>query len=428
MNAAATPDCCTSPAAGTRCTAALPDNPQCAPNYHFGMLLGVEDFRAEQGFHVGRLRRHQRLLHGSGVVAGFPVTFDAASGELRVGPGHALDALGRDLMLEQSRCVSLPLWWAKHRDEEGFDDIEPGTTLFSLDIVACYSACLDRPVPAIAEPCAGDSADIAHSRICETVVLKLVRPTASPAAPANLVQVWLGQAEPARDVEGELLPDHRWLSEALAALSSLSPPQRASARQTLLPEVLARSIAATSPFAPPSPAMEHPHCLRLARLDQVRILADGEGWRVELGELRLGVRDSLLPTAMLQALVLHEPADIAAGPRVSSASLAGDRVALVFDHALAAASVAPAAFALSAFDATTGWTLLTVTATSIDDSDPAAPVVGLVLDQAPSGHLLRITVIGTGSAPLLGLDLIPAGAASADSDGRDLTTTVSIQG
>ena len=93
-----------------RCAASLPDNPQCAPNYHFGMLLGVADLRAEQGFHVGRLRRHQRLLHGSGVVAGYPVHFDADDYELHVGPGYAIDALGRDLLLDSEQCVSLPKW------------------------------------------------------------------------------------------------------------------------------------------------------------------------------------------------------------------------------------------------------------------------------------------------------------------------------
>jgi len=65
---------CTSSPTGDRCDAALPDNPQCTLNYHFGQLLGVEDFRAEQGFHLGRSRRHQRLLHGHGVVRGYPVS------------------------------------------------------------------------------------------------------------------------------------------------------------------------------------------------------------------------------------------------------------------------------------------------------------------------------------------------------------------
>src|SRR6478609_1927040 len=187
-----------------RCAAELPDNPQCAPNYHFGMLLGVDDFRAEQGFHLGQLRRHQRLLHGAGVVAGYPVSFRAEGFELRVGPGHAIDALGRDLALDFAQCVSLPLWWLEHRGEDAFHDIAtPDDATLDLDLMLCYASCLGSPVPAIAEPCAGDAADVAYSRACETVGLALVR-TPAPVAgtgerPFHLLQMWLSLVGPRLD-------------------------------------------------------------------------------------------------------------------------------------------------------------------------------------------------------------------------------------
>ncbi len=76
-----------------RCGGTLPDSPDCANNYHFGMLLGVDDFRADQGFHLGHHRRHQRALHGYGVVYGYAVSFDPEGGQVRVEPGFvkALD-------------------------------------------------------------------------------------------------------------------------------------------------------------------------------------------------------------------------------------------------------------------------------------------------------------------------------------------------
>src|SRR5262249_38615001 len=91
--------CATTDAEG-RCGGTLPDDPSCAINYHFGMLLGVEDFRADQGFHLGHARRHQRALHGYGVVYGYAVSFDAKKSELRVEPGLAVDRRGRDLCLD----------------------------------------------------------------------------------------------------------------------------------------------------------------------------------------------------------------------------------------------------------------------------------------------------------------------------------------
>lgn len=437
MNAADLPATCSGLPATERCAASLPDSPQCAPNYHFGMLLGVEDFRAEQGFHVGRLRRHQRALHGAGVVAGFPVAYDAATSELRVGPGHGIDILGRDLVLDDPRCVNLVLWWDKHHKDDAFDDVEAGVTKFDLDVVACYANCLDRPVPAIAEPCAGDAADIAYARICETIDLGLVRhkEEEEPSAPAprdyHLLRVWLGLDEPARDAEGKLLAEDQWLSDAIAAWQATPADQQAAARQALRRELLARAVAATSPLAPEIEEDESATCLILARLRGLRFTADPDKkWTAQLDALELGVRTALLPSHLLQDLLLAEPPAVptAAGPLLpqDGASLAGSTVTLVFNQKLAGASVTGDAFAVSEFDPAQGWKPFTLGAPAYDESDPTKPTVTLQLDRAPSGARLRIRVIGSGNAPLLGSTLIPAGAPGADSDGRDLTTTLSI--
>jgi hypothetical protein len=434
MNAADIPFTCSGLPAIERCAVGLPDNPQCAPNYHFGMLLGVEDFRTEQGFHVGRLRRHQRILHGAGVVAGFAVQYDTSSFQLKVGAGYGIDTFGRDLLLDGERCVNVALWWNKHQKDDAFDDVEPGVTKFDLDIVACYANCLDRPVPAIAEPCAGDASDIAYSRICETVALGLVRHLAETQdeAPSSyhLLRLWLGLEEAARDADGNLPVDDQWLLDALAAVQAQPAEQQQAARQALLREVLARAVAATSPFAPELESNEAAACLALGRLRGVLVTADGENWKLAIDAVELGARASLLPTGLVQDLLLAEPpgAPAAAGPvlRPEGASLAGDTLLLVFNQQLASASVATDAFAVSEFDTTQGWQSFTLAAPAYDESDPAAPTVTLPLDRTPAGQRLRITVIGSGSKPLLGHNLVPAGALRPDSDGRNLTTTLSI--
>ena len=45
-------------------------------NYAHGQLLGVDDFRAEQDYVRRRLSRHNRLLHGVGIVCGLDVTVE----------------------------------------------------------------------------------------------------------------------------------------------------------------------------------------------------------------------------------------------------------------------------------------------------------------------------------------------------------------
>lgn len=429
---------CSGLPAADGCADALPDNPQCALNYHFGMLLGVHDFQVEQGFHVGRLRRHQRLLHGSGVVAGYPVAYDTTSFDLSVGPGYAIDVLGRDLSLAAPQCVNLALWWQKHSGDDDFATDNPNDATVDLALRVCYATCLDRAVPAIAEPCAGDAAsDIAYSRLCETVTLALVKhvdpPPLDPGAqPMHLLRMWLGIDPPARDSGGNLLPDDSWLIEQVGIVEALPAALQGPARAALLRELTARAVAALPPDAPDL-AADADACITLAVLRGVHITNDANGWTVTVGtagEIEFADRPTLLSSDVLQTLLLADPpaVPVPAGPIVvvDGATLAGSTVSLTFSQPLAAASVTAAAFAVSEFDATTGWQTFTLAAPTVDTTQPARPVVTLALDRAPTGAQLRIAVFGTGSTPLLGSNWIPAGARRADSDGRNLTTTLTL--
>lgn len=418
-----------------RCDAELPDNPQCAPNYHFGMLLGVEDLRAEQGFHLGRSRRHQRLLHGSGVVAGYAVDLHGEEGdEIRVGPGLAVDGHGRDVVLEREQCVSLPRWWQAHRTDAAFHDIgNPEDATFDLDVLLCHASCLDRPVPAIADPCDQRGADVAYARVCETARLLLAR---SPAADAPqplshpLLRMGLGLAAPQRDADGQPLASSRWLLAQQVALAALDPAAQAQARPRLWRELLARAVAEQSP-APPASAdadADEAGCLRLARLHGVHLRHDADGWQVTVAEIELGVRDVLLPTALLQALLLHEPAAAwpASGPVPLPADAArqGGQLTLRFSQPLAAASVTVAAFEVAGFDPDAGWQPLGLDAVAYESDPDDGPTVRLTLAAPPSQDLLCVTVRGSGSTPLLGASLVAAGARWPGDPGRDVSITI----
>ena len=64
-----------------------PISPYLGIHYHFGMLLGVDDFETEQAYHRGKSRLHNAWLHREGVVWGMEVRLDAEKGEVRVLPG-----------------------------------------------------------------------------------------------------------------------------------------------------------------------------------------------------------------------------------------------------------------------------------------------------------------------------------------------------
>lgn len=415
-------DCSCDDTATSRCDARLPDNPACAIHYHFGMLLGVDDFRTEQGFHVGRLRRHQRFLHGAGVVHGYAVAFDPALAEVRVGAGYAIDPHGRDLDMPADQCLGLPAWWLKHRDDDDFADVpDRDNVRFDADVQLCHTGCLSRPVPAIADLCAGGSADIAYSRICESVQLNLVvrrGETAVNRSPGyHLLRVLLGLEAPLEDDA-----EDAWLLAELAALDALPDATRPAARAALWQHAVARAAAALDP------GEVQDGCLTIAHLRGIHIFLDHtdpaqDVWRATVDAIAINDRATLLPTSVLQdAWQSWTRTPASAGPRVQTASRVDTAITLAFDQPLAPASVTAAAFTVTAFDAGAGWTMLAFA--DPPGYDDSTRTVSLTLGAAPAATRIRITVHGSGATPLLGADFVPAGARTSDSDGSDLSTTI----
>lgn len=66
------------------------------PNFFTGKLLSVDDLQTEQTYHRERARLHNRLLHGTGVVAGLDVR--SRGGEIVVGAGMAIDPIGNEIV------------------------------------------------------------------------------------------------------------------------------------------------------------------------------------------------------------------------------------------------------------------------------------------------------------------------------------------
>lgn len=78
-------------------------------NYFEGRLLSAADFQAEQEYHREKSRRHNRRLHGCGVVCGLTVSL--AGGAFRpaitVKPGIGIDATGNELEIDAERWVAI---------------------------------------------------------------------------------------------------------------------------------------------------------------------------------------------------------------------------------------------------------------------------------------------------------------------------------
>lgn len=57
---------------------------------------------------LDRSRRHNRFLHGWGVVAGLDVELGRRSREIEVSPGIAIDCAGNEIVVPSVVCVKLP--------------------------------------------------------------------------------------------------------------------------------------------------------------------------------------------------------------------------------------------------------------------------------------------------------------------------------
>ena len=90
-------------------------------HYATGVLLGAEDFQAEQDYHRGRLARALAYTVGHGTVAGLEVVYQAQQAadeanpsrpeRLLLEPGLAIDRLGRMIEVPRPRCLKLADWY-----------------------------------------------------------------------------------------------------------------------------------------------------------------------------------------------------------------------------------------------------------------------------------------------------------------------------
>lgn len=80
------------------------------PRYFPRQLVRATDLNASQAFFLERLRRHNRFLHGFGVVAGLEVgaaTVTAAGLTVTVEPGYAISPDGDEIFVPQAEAVTI---------------------------------------------------------------------------------------------------------------------------------------------------------------------------------------------------------------------------------------------------------------------------------------------------------------------------------
>lgn len=424
-----------------------PDSAFTAVSYHFGMLLGVEDFETEQGYHRGKMRLHNGWLHGAGVVWGFRVSADVERGELRVSRGLAIDPAGRELYLPVDACLDVGKWYASHaadRDLTAVAEEDADEVIFPAHVELRYCECPARQVPAIADPCEGAERDTAYSRLQETVEIRLVPgPGAVPALTHPLLRILFGLSEAdAGD------PDQKDASDLRAAVLAVAPEARAATLLGAFRDLAARDTAGLAPpaAAPGAPLLTRPAPddapLVIAELPRVQLVHDGGEFVLGGGTVvNMARRASLISTATIQELLCGlfqdggdgsplaaEDVAAASGPRgiAGTFSRSGKRVEFKVDRPLLPASVGKSGFVAAVLGAS-AWSSVAIESASVAGD---GVTVTVELRSSPGSRHLRLVARGTGATPLLGEDLAPLAGSTASppdpaGDGRDFVMTES---
>jgi hypothetical protein len=215
-------------------------------NYFNRQLLTAEDMITERDYFLQKLRRHNRYLHGWGVVCGLqvaPSPTTAAPWRVQIGSGYALGPYGDEIYVPQPVFLDL----AKCGPNAATDPCEPGVLRpgtggigGKVYVVIKYAECLSRPVRAMPPGCGCDDEPCEYSRIRDSFQVScLTNPAKVPQPPPTLCELWRGGITPPCPP----CPTDPWVVLALATL----PPSPSSQIATgNLDNAVRRIVASTA--------------------------------------------------------------------------------------------------------------------------------------------------------------------------------------
>jgi hypothetical protein len=135
--------------------------------YSLGMIVGDDELRQDQCYLMGRDERHQRALHGWGVVSGLELVLEAA-GHLEVHPGAAIDGTGRWICVDVTQCADLLPWLTEHKD-----DLPALPSTVAVWVTLCHDECATELIPVPSGPCRTLDNSVQPSRIKDAFRLEL---------------------------------------------------------------------------------------------------------------------------------------------------------------------------------------------------------------------------------------------------------------
>jgi hypothetical protein len=146
-------------------------------------LMTADDMRDEQAYFREKLRRHNRYLHGWGVVCGCEVeVVNGAKGwQVRVCPGYVVAPQGDDILIDDCITVDLQVgaqeppcsvrWPCPPNGEMPGVDRQRGAIVY---VAVRYAECFTRPVRVHPAGCGCDETGCEYTRVRDSFEIKVL--------------------------------------------------------------------------------------------------------------------------------------------------------------------------------------------------------------------------------------------------------------
>ncbi|MGB8771566.1 MAG: hypothetical protein WCC92_18280, partial [Candidatus Korobacteraceae bacterium] len=163
------------------------DIPQLARNNYFtGKLLVERDFTDEQRYFLGKLRRHDRQLHGWGVVCGLKVEQHpnpaCQDRFVVIEPGTAVDCCGREIVVAHEEYFDFKAEFLANWQAQNGPNSQPDDNEHTIQVCISYKECASEDVPALFDDCSQNGGTCQPNRIVDGYNFDLlIDPQPSPS-------------------------------------------------------------------------------------------------------------------------------------------------------------------------------------------------------------------------------------------------------
>lgn len=151
------------------------------PRYYARQLVTPAELNLEAGYFLDRLRRHNRLLHGWGVICGALVCRvvstdgSAQPWKVKITPGHLIDPYGNEIGIFTERIVDLRSGGvvvgeqdpAGELSDPWCSDVWTAPAAGTVWVAVKYSQVMARPVRIPPAGCSCDDSTCEYSRWCD---------------------------------------------------------------------------------------------------------------------------------------------------------------------------------------------------------------------------------------------------------------------